>query len=54
MSTEAILRRFTHNASHPTCAAMLEVMRTVFNASGRPAVVRDRSLGLAGEGPQCS
>ncbi|MFJ9591100.1 Tn3 family transposase [Streptomyces acidicola] len=27
-STEAILRRFTLNASHPTYAAMLEVGRT--------------------------
>ncbi|WP_283136045.1 Tn3 family transposase [Rhizohabitans arisaemae] len=26
-STEAILRRFTRNASHPTYAAMLEVSR---------------------------
>ncbi|MCX4403826.1 transposase [Streptomyces sp. NBC_01764] len=34
-STEAILRRFTRNASHPTCAAMLEVGRaqkTIFVA----------------------
>ncbi len=48
-STEAILRRFTHNATHPTYRAMLEVGRaekTIFLAR----YLRDRDLQQDTEG----
>ncbi|MGW2650625.1 Tn3 family transposase [Streptomyces sp. NPDC001393] len=51
-STEAILRRFTRSAAHPTYAAMLEVgraLKTVFVA--RHLRLRDLQLGDRG-GPE--